>query len=70
MSNTKDDDLQRQASEHTLNLNPVVGLRRKDLLTTARMVLRQAIRQPIHSLKHVAHLGTDCLLYTSPSPRD
>lgn len=59
MSNTKDDDLQRQASEHTLNLNPVVGLRRKDLLTTARMVLRQAIRQPIHSLKHVAHLGTE-----------
>ncbi|KPC04441.1 Poly-hydroxyalkanoic acid synthase, s II [Pseudomonas amygdali pv. lachrymans] len=59
MSNAKDDDLQRQASEHTLGLNPVVGLRRKDLLSTARMVLRQAFKQPIHSIKHVAHLSVE-----------
>ncbi|NAS62109.1 class II poly(R)-hydroxyalkanoic acid synthase, partial [Pseudomonas syringae pv. actinidiae] len=59
MSNPKDDELQRQASEHTLGLNPVVGLRRKDLLSTARLVLRQAFKQPIHSIKHVAHLGVE-----------
>ncbi|SDW88037.1 polyhydroxyalkanoate synthase [Pseudomonas syringae] len=59
MSNPKDDDLQRQASEHTLGLNPVVGLQRKDLLSTARMVLRQAFKQPIHSIRHVAHLGAE-----------
>jgi len=59
MSNKSNDDLPRQASEHTLGLNPVIGLRRKDLLTTARMVLTQAIRQPIHSAKHVAHFGLE-----------
>ncbi|MCF5669380.1 class II poly(R)-hydroxyalkanoic acid synthase [Pseudomonas syringae] len=59
MSNPKDDDLQRQASEHTLGLNPVVGLQRKDLLSTARLVLRQAFKQPVHSIKHVAHLGAE-----------
>ncbi|RMN83985.1 Poly-hydroxyalkanoic acid synthase [Pseudomonas cannabina pv. alisalensis] len=59
MSNPKDDDLQRQASEHTLGLNPVVCLQRKDLLSTARMVLRQAFKQPIHSIRHVAHLGAE-----------
>ncbi|MCO8161785.1 class II poly(R)-hydroxyalkanoic acid synthase [Pseudomonas sp. 21LCFQ010] len=59
MSSKNNDDLPRQASEHTLGLNPVVGLRRKDLLTTARMVMRLALRQPIHSLKHVAHLGLE-----------
>lgn len=59
MSNKSNDDLPRQASEHTLGLNPVVGLRRKDLLTTARMVLTQAVRQPFHSAKHVAHFGLE-----------
>ncbi|MDU9391646.1 class II poly(R)-hydroxyalkanoic acid synthase [Pseudomonas sp. zfem002] len=59
MSNKSNDDLQRQASENTLGLNPVIGLRRKDLLTSARMVLRQAIRQPLHSAKHVAHFGME-----------
>ncbi|WP_062379244.1 class II poly(R)-hydroxyalkanoic acid synthase [Pseudomonas abietaniphila] len=59
MSNKSNDDLPRQASEHTLGLNPVVGLRRKDLLTTARMVLTQAIKQPFHSAKHVAHFGLE-----------
>ncbi|SER87974.1 polyhydroxyalkanoate synthase [Pseudomonas sp. NFACC02] len=59
MSNKSNDDLPRQASEHTLGLNPVVGLRRKDLLTTARRVLTQAIKQPFHSAKHVAHFGLE-----------
>jgi polyhydroxyalkanoate synthase len=59
MSNKNNDDLQHQASEHTLGLNPVVGLRRKDLLTTARMVLIQSLKQPVHSAKHVAHFGLE-----------
>ncbi|AZD05895.1 Polyhydroxyalkanoic acid synthase [Pseudomonas chlororaphis] len=59
MSNKNNDDLKRQASENTLGLNPVIGLRRKDLLTSARMVLTQAIRQPLHSAKHVAHFGVE-----------
>ncbi|MHC8297477.1 MULTISPECIES: class II poly(R)-hydroxyalkanoic acid synthase [Pseudomonas] len=59
MSNKNNDDLKVQASENTLGLNPVVGLRRKDLLGSARMVLTQAIKQPIHSAKHVAHFGIE-----------
>jgi polyhydroxyalkanoate synthase len=59
MSNKSNDDLKLQASENTLGLNPVVGLRGKDLLTSARMVLTQAIKQPIHSVKHVAHFGVE-----------
>jgi len=59
MSNKNNDDLKYQASENTLGLNPVVGLRGKDLLASARMVLRQAIKQPIHSAKHVAHFGLE-----------
>ncbi|MCP1415856.1 polyhydroxyalkanoate synthase [Pseudomonas laurylsulfativorans] len=59
MSNKNNDDLKQQASENTLGLNPVVGLRGKDLLASARMVLRQAIKQPIHSAKHVAHFGLE-----------
>ncbi|RJG13124.1 class II poly(R)-hydroxyalkanoic acid synthase [Pseudomonas cavernicola] len=59
MSNKSNEDLQRQASENTLGLNPVIGLRGKDILATARMVLTQAIKQPIHSAKHVAHFGLE-----------
>lgn len=59
MSNKNNDDLKYQASENTLGLNPVVGLRRKDLLASARMVLKQAIRQPLHSVKHVAHFSVE-----------
>ncbi|MBT2296751.1 class II poly(R)-hydroxyalkanoic acid synthase [Pseudomonas fluorescens] len=59
MSNKNNDDLKYQASENTLGLNPVVGLRRKDLLASARMVLTQAIKQPLHSVKHVAHFGVE-----------
>ncbi|MFK3790043.1 class II poly(R)-hydroxyalkanoic acid synthase [Pseudomonas piscis] len=73
MSNKNNDDLKRQASENTLGLNPVIGLRRKDLLTSARMVLAQAIKQPIHSVKHVAHFGLELknvLLGKSPLQPD
>ncbi|WP_248743160.1 MULTISPECIES: class II poly(R)-hydroxyalkanoic acid synthase [unclassified Pseudomonas] len=59
MSNKNNDDLKYQASENTLGLNPVVGLRGKDLLASARMVLTQAIKQPIHSVKHVTHFGIE-----------
>ena len=41
MSNKNNDELQRQASDNTLGLNPVIGIRRKDLLSTARTVLRR-----------------------------
>lgn len=47
MSNKNNDELQRQASENTLGLNPIIGIRRKDLLSSARTVLRQAVRQPL-----------------------
>ncbi|WP_249678254.1 class II poly(R)-hydroxyalkanoic acid synthase [Pseudomonas abieticivorans] len=59
MSNKNSDELKHQASENTLGMNPIIGLRRKDLLTSARMVLRQALKQPLHSAKHVAHFGVE-----------
>ncbi|WP_085683993.1 MULTISPECIES: class II poly(R)-hydroxyalkanoic acid synthase [unclassified Pseudomonas] len=59
MSNKNNDDLKYQASENTLGLNPVVGLRGKDLLASARMVLTQAIKQPIHSVTHVTRFGLE-----------
>jgi polyhydroxyalkanoate synthase len=59
MSNKNNEDLQHQASDNTLNLNPVIGIRGKDLLSSARMVLMQAIKQPFHSAKHVAHFGLE-----------
>ncbi|MBU1329563.1 MAG: class II poly(R)-hydroxyalkanoic acid synthase [Gammaproteobacteria bacterium] len=59
MSDKNNDDLKRQASENTLGLNPVIGIRGKDLLTSARMVLTQAIRQPFHSVKHMAHFSLE-----------
>ena len=59
MSEKSNDDLKHQASENTLGLNPIVGIQSKDLLTSARTVLTQAIRQPLHSAKHVAHFGVE-----------
>ncbi|MGE8503331.1 polyhydroxyalkanoate synthase [Ectopseudomonas oleovorans] len=59
MSDKNNEDLKRQASENTLGLNPVIGIRGKDLLTSARMVLSQALKQPFHSVKHVAHFGLE-----------
>ena len=59
MTEKKNNDLPQQAAENTLNLNPVIGIRGKDLLSTARMVLLQALRQPFHSVKHVGHFGLE-----------
>ncbi|HZX52644.1 MAG TPA: class II poly(R)-hydroxyalkanoic acid synthase, partial [Pseudomonas sp.] len=59
MTDKNNDDLKRQASENTLGLNPVIGISGRDLLTSARLVLRQAIKQPFHSAKHVAHFGME-----------
>ncbi|MGX5221121.1 MULTISPECIES: class II poly(R)-hydroxyalkanoic acid synthase [Pseudomonas] len=59
MADKNNDALKQQASEHTLGLNPVVGIRGKDLLTTARMVLSLALKQPLHSAKHAAHFGLE-----------
>ncbi|WP_437882540.1 class II poly(R)-hydroxyalkanoic acid synthase [Pseudomonas sp. LRF_L74] len=59
MSQKNYEDLQRQASENTLGLNPVIGLRGKDLLATARMVLGQAIKQPFHSARHTARFALE-----------
>jgi polyhydroxyalkanoate synthase len=59
MSEKSTDDLKHQASENTLGLNPIIGIQSKDLLTSARTVLTQAIRQPFHSAKHVAHFAVE-----------
>jgi polyhydroxyalkanoate synthase len=59
MSEKSTDDLKHQASENTLGLNPIIGIQSKDLLSSARTVLTQAIRQPIHSAKHVAHFAVE-----------
>lgn len=53
------EELKRQASENTLALNPVIGLRSKDILSSARMLLSQTLRQPLHSAKHTAQLGLE-----------
>ncbi|MCY1503116.1 Poly(3-hydroxyalkanoate) polymerase subunit PhaC [compost metagenome] len=52
-------ELSQQASEFTLNLNPVVGPRGRDILSSARMILRQTLRQPIHSAKHALSFGME-----------
>src|SRR5690606_26762118 len=51
--------LKQQAAESTLALNPGIGLRTKDILASARMVLSQAIRQPGHCARHAARLGLE-----------
>ncbi|WP_121377892.1 class II poly(R)-hydroxyalkanoic acid synthase [Pseudomonas aeruginosa] len=59
MSQKNNNELPKQAAENTLNLNPVIGIRGKDLLTSARMVLLQAVRQPLHSARHVAYFSLE-----------
>ena len=39
-------DLREQAAEHTLAANPLVGVRGRDLLDAARVLLAQTARQP------------------------
>ncbi|MNO68112.1 Poly-beta-hydroxybutyrate polymerase [compost metagenome] len=58
MSQT-DQELSQQASEHTLSLNPVISPRRRDLLSTVRKVLVQALKQPVHSAKHATSFGLE-----------
>lgn len=59
MSDKQNDDLKYKPSKSTMGLNPVIGIRGRDLLTSARLVLTQAIRQPLHSARHVAHFGVE-----------
>ncbi len=41
MSQKNNNELPKQAAENTLNLNPVIGIRGKDLLTSARSCSRR-----------------------------
>ncbi|AQZ93892.1 class II poly(R)-hydroxyalkanoic acid synthase [Halopseudomonas phragmitis] len=76
MANKNNEDISQKASENILGPNPVVGIPARDLLSTARLVLRQTVKQPIHSLKHVGRLGLavkDVMLGRSdiaPAPDD
>ncbi|MEE3157850.1 MAG: class II poly(R)-hydroxyalkanoic acid synthase [Pseudomonadota bacterium] len=54
---TNNEDLGHKASEHILGPNPVVGVPARDLISTARMVMRQTIKQPVHSMRHIGRLG-------------
>ncbi|KTT14882.1 class II poly(R)-hydroxyalkanoic acid synthase [Pseudomonas fulva] len=58
MSNNNNED-QQQSPQRATGLNPMVGVRRKDLLGTAQTVLRQAVRQPLHSAKHALAFGLE-----------
>jgi len=58
MSHTNNDDTSQKPSHNAIGLT-VVGLRRKDLLSTARMVLRHAIGQPVNSARHVGRFGIE-----------
>ena len=62
---SNNEDLGHKASEHILGPNPVVGVPARDLISTARMVMRQTIKQPVHSMRHIGRLGmavTDVML--------
>ena len=59
MTNKDNEDLKRQAMDNTLGLNPVIGIRGKDILSAARTVMIQAIKQPLLSTKHVAHFSME-----------
>src|SRR5215471_5443880 len=41
-----------EAAEHILGPNPVVGVRGQDLFQTARILVKQAVRQPHLVLAH------------------
>ncbi len=70
------DDLSHKTTESILGPNPVIGAPTRDLISTARMVLRQTVKQPVHSLKHIGRLGmavTDVMIGRSeiaPTPED
>ena len=76
MAHKKDEELGLQASDNILGPNPIIGAPTRDIISTARQVMRQTIKQPVHSLKHVGLLGLavkDVLLGRSeiaPDPAD
>nr|WP_314477059.1 class II poly(R)-hydroxyalkanoic acid synthase [uncultured Pseudomonas sp.] len=59
MSNKNNEDLQQRGPLSASGLNPMVGVRRNDLLGTAQTVLRQTVRQPLHSAKHALEFGRE-----------
>ncbi len=59
MSEKQNDDLKYKPTKSTMGINPVIGIRGRDLLTSARLVLTQAMRQPLHSARHAAHFGLE-----------
>ena len=59
MSDKAKAEPKRPMPKSIMGLNPVIGIRGRDLLTTARLVLRQTLRQPLHSARHVAHFGVE-----------
>ncbi|MDR6915406.1 polyhydroxyalkanoate synthase [Pseudomonas sp. 3296] len=54
-----DKELSLQAAKHTLSLNPAFGPRGRDILSSARMVLQQVLKQPVHSARHMAAFGME-----------
>ncbi|MFK0090723.1 class II poly(R)-hydroxyalkanoic acid synthase [Pseudomonas sp. NPDC090755] len=52
-----DKELSSQAANHTLSLNPAFGPRGRDLLGSARLVLQQMVKQPVHSARHMLTFG-------------
>lgn len=59
MGDRNPEDITAQANDTGMGLNPILGLRRKDLFSSARMVLRQVARQPLHSLTHTLKFGAE-----------
>ncbi|MEH6567228.1 MAG: class II poly(R)-hydroxyalkanoic acid synthase [Halopseudomonas sp.] len=76
MGNKINDDLSQKTSESILGPNPVIGVPTRDLISTARMVMRQTVKQPVHSIKHLGRLGLavkDVMIGRSaiaPTPED
>src|SRR5262245_4736448 len=56
-----DHDMREQASQHTLAANPLVGVRGRDVLDSARVLLGQIVSNPVvagrHCLSFLGELG-------------
>lgn len=76
MAQKNNEELSQKATESILGPNPVVGIPGRDVVSTARMVMWQTVKQPVHSLKHIGKLGLafkDVLIGRSemaPAPED
>jgi polyhydroxyalkanoate synthase subunit PhaC len=57
MAQKNNEELSQKATESILGPNPVVGIPGRDVVSTARMVMWQTVKQPVHSLKHIGKLG-------------